>query len=59
MEGRKLLDAHIFNGRQEIAKPIVTNIVVPWIFEIFISILYILGVKNIYYLKSFCCKKDC
>ena len=58
MEGRKLLDAHIFNGRQEIAKPIVTNIVVPWIFEIFISILCILGVKNIYCLKRSCCKKD-
>ena len=33
MEGRKLLDAHVFNGWQEIANPIFTN--VPWIFEIF------------------------
>ena len=33
MEGSKLLDANIF----EIVKPIVTNIVAPWIFEIFIS----------------------
>ena len=32
MEGRKLLDAHVFHGRQYIAKPIVKNIVVPWIF---------------------------
>ena len=37
MEGQKLLDAHVFNGRQEIAKLIVTNIVVPWIFEIFVT----------------------
>ena len=29
MEGRKLLVAHVFNGRQEIAKTIVANIVVP------------------------------
>ena len=32
MEGRKPLDAQVFNGRQKIAKPIVTKIVVPWIF---------------------------
>ena len=37
MEGRKLLDAHVFNGRQEIAKPVVTNIAVLWISEIFVS----------------------
>ena len=37
-EGRKLLDTIVFDGRQEIAKPIVTKIVhgVPWIFEIFV-----------------------
>ena len=35
MKGRKLLDAYIFNGRQETSKPIVINIVVPWIFQIF------------------------
>ena len=40
MEGRKLLDAHVFNRRQETAKPIVTNIVVTWIFEIFVSFHY-------------------
>ena len=28
MEGRELLDAHVFNRRQEIAKPNVTNNVV-------------------------------
>ena len=37
MEGRKLLDANVLDGRQEIAKPIVTNIIVPSIFEIFHS----------------------
>ena len=40
MKGGKLLDAHTFNGHQEIAKPIVKNIVVPWIFEIFVSLHY-------------------
>ena len=40
MEGRKFLDAHVFNGRQEIAKPIIKNIAVPWIFEIFVSFHY-------------------
>ena len=38
MEGRKLLDAHVFNGRQQIAKDIVTNFVVSWIFEFFVSL---------------------
>ena len=37
IEGRKLRDAHVFNGRQEIAKPIVTNFVFLWIFEIVVS----------------------
>ena len=37
MEVRKLLDANVFDGRLETAKPIVTNIVVSWIFEIFVS----------------------
>ena len=37
MEGRKLLCAHVLNGRQEISKTIVTNIVFLWIFEIFVS----------------------
>ena len=37
MEGRKLLDTNAFDGRQEIAKLIVTNIVAPWIFEVFVS----------------------
>ena len=29
MEGRKLLDADVFNGLQKIAKTIVTNFVFP------------------------------
>ena len=29
MEVRKLLDVYVLNGRQEIAKPIVTNFVFP------------------------------
>ena len=37
MEGRKLLDANVLDGPQEITKPIVTNIIVPSIFEIFHS----------------------
>ena len=28
-EGRRLLDANVFDGWQEIAEPIVTNISVP------------------------------
>ena len=40
MEGRKLLDAHLFNRWQAIAKPIVTNIVVLWVFNIFVSLHY-------------------
>ena len=40
MEGRKLLAAHVFNGRQEIAKTIVVNIAVPWIFDVFVSVYY-------------------
>ena len=45
-----MLDAHVFDGLQEIAKPIVANIVVSWNFEIllffFFSILCILEVKK-------------
>ena len=37
MEGRRLLDANVLDGWQEIAKPIFTNIAAPWIFEIFFS----------------------
>ena len=40
MEGRKLLDAHVFNGRQEIAKPIVTNTWLFWIYLESKSILF-------------------
>ena len=29
MEGRKMLDSHLFNGQPEIVKPIVTNFVFP------------------------------
>ena len=32
MEGSKLQDSKVFDGRQEIAKPIITNIVASWIF---------------------------
>ena len=48
MEGRKLLLAYVFNGWQEIAKTIVANIIVPWIFEILFlfTILYMLGAKR-------------
>ena len=42
MQGKGLLDAYVFNGRQEIAKPIVRNIVVPWLFEIFVSLHYVI-----------------
>ena len=61
MEGRKFLDAYVFGGRQEIDKPIVTNIVVPWIFEIFVSFHYFIHtceLNRIHHLTNFCCKKD-
>ena len=59
MESRELLDAHVFNGRQEIAKPIVTNIVFYGFFRflfLFI-ILYILGVKKYILFKKFLSQK--
>ena len=37
MQGRKLLDPHVVNGRQEIAKHFLTNIVVRGFLEIFVS----------------------
>ena len=37
MEGREWLDAHVFNGRQEIANSNVTKFVFPWTFEVFVS----------------------
>ena len=37
IEGRKFLDAHVFNGLQEIAKSIITYVLFPWIFEVFVS----------------------
>ena len=40
MEVYEFLEAHVYNRLQEIAKHIVTNIVVPWIFEIFVSFHY-------------------
>ena len=48
MEGRKLLDAHVFNGQQETAKPIVTNIVFRRFlrFLFLFAVLYILGVQK-------------
>ena len=39
MEGRKLLDANVFVGRHEIAKPVITKIIVTWVFEIFVYFL--------------------
>ena len=59
MEGKRLLDANVLDGRQEIAKPIFTNIAVPWIFEIFFlsTLLYITEVKNMHCATSFCRKK--
>ena len=47
MEGRKLLDTNVFHGRQETDNPIVTNIAVPWVFEL----------KSIHSPTSFCRKK--
>ena len=56
-----MLDAHVFDGLQEIAKPIVANIVVSWNFEIllfFFSVFYAYSkLKSIHYLTSFCRKK--
>ena len=48
MESSILLDANVFDERQENTKPIVTRFVVPWIFEILFlfTLLYILGVKK-------------
>ena len=43
IEGRKLPDAHVFNERQENAKPIVTNIVVQWIIKFLISFHYFIN----------------
>ena len=43
IEGRKLPDAHVFNGRQENAKPIVTNIAVQWIIKFLISFHYFIN----------------
>ena len=40
MENGKLLDVHVFNAWQEIAKSNVTNTVVSRIFEIFVSFHY-------------------
>ena len=55
MKGRKLLDAHIFNGLKKITKTIVTNVVVPRIFEIFFlfTILYILGIEKHTFVQQF------
>ena len=48
VESSILLDANVFDERQENTKPIVTRFVVPWIFEILflLTLLYILGVKK-------------
>ena len=42
VEDRKLLDANVFDGRRDIAKPSVINIIVPWIFGIFVSFHFFL-----------------
>ena len=42
VEDRKLLDANVFDGRRDIAKPSVINIVVPWIFGIMVSFHFFL-----------------
>ena len=50
MESRKLLDAHVFNGQQEMAKPTL---------QAFFSLFYTyLELKNIHCSTSFCRKKD-
>ena len=43
IEGRKLPDAHVFNGRQENAKHNVTNIAVQWIIKVLISFHYFIN----------------
>ena len=62
MEGSKLLDAKVLDGRQEIAKPIVTIIFVPWIFLVFCFFLLLfytyLELKSMHCSTSFCHKKD-
>ena len=55
MEGTKLLDAHVFNVQQEIAKPIVTNFVFPCFFLVFcsFSLFYTyLELKKIYIVQQ-------
>ena len=57
MEGRKLLDAHVLNGRQEIAKHIVTNF--RRFLKLFLfTLLNILKLKSIHCSTSFCRKKE-
>ena len=48
MEDRKLLDAHEFNRRQEIAKPIIASLFLHGFlrFLFLFNLLYILGVKK-------------
>ena len=61
MEVRELLDAHVFHKLQKIAKPIVTNTVVPCIFYIFVSFYLFytyLELTCVCCSKSFCRKKD-
>ena len=60
MEGRKLLEAHVFNGRQEIVKPTVAIIAFPWIFEIFFhfTLLYTIGIKKHILFNKFLSQKN-
>ena len=39
MEGSKLIDAHVLDGCQKIAKPVVANFVFPLIFVSFHSFI--------------------
>ena len=64
IQGRKLLDALVFNGQQEIGKPIVTlqtllfRGFLRFLFLFTLSLLYIIGIKkHIYCSTSFCRKK--
>ena len=65
IEGRKLLDALVFNGQQEIGKPIVTlqtllfRGFLRFLFLFTLSLLYIIGIKkHIYCSTSLSQKKN-
>ena len=60
VESSILLDANVFDERQENTKPIVTRFVVPWILRFcFFSLFYTyLELKSMHYSTSFCRNKD-